>query len=98
MCVCVCVCVCIKEMFRLAFPDIVEIVIRKVEKMNELINFRKTVFLLQQSGFPRVRGLLENVRQFIPRLRFFFSLKVENGLRTLIPLFRPRSVHSGSAS
>ena len=24
--------------------------------------------------FPRVRGFLENVRQFIPRLRFFFFL------------------------
>ena len=46
--------------------------------------------------FPRVRGFWENVRQFIPRLRFFFY--VEIGLRTLIPLFRPGSVQSGPAS
>ena len=47
--------------------------------------------------FPRVRGFWENVRQFSPRLLFFF-FKVEISLRTLIPLFRPGSVHSGSAS
>ena len=49
--------------------------------------------------FPRLQGFLENVRPFIPRLRFFFFFcKVEISKRTLIPLFRPGSVHSGSAS
>ena len=38
----------------------------------------------------------ENVRPFIPRLRIFF--KLENSPRTLIPLFMPGPVHSGSAS
>ena len=46
--------------------------------------------------FPPVRGFGENVRQLIPRLRFFF--KVEISSRTLIPRFRPGSVYSGSAS
>ena len=45
--------------------------------------------------FPRVRGFWVNVQQFIPALFFF---KVEISSRTLIPLFRPGSVHSGSAS
>ena len=51
--------------------------------------------------FPRVQGFYENVRQFIPRQRFFFPFfffKVEISSRKLIPLLRPRSVHSGSAS
>ena len=49
--------------------------------------------------FPRVRGFGENGRRFIPRLRFFFLIsKVEISSRKLIPIFRPRSVHSGSAS
>ena len=47
--------------------------------------------------FPHVRGFWENVWQFIPHLHFFF-LKVEISLRTLIPLFKPGSVHSGSVS
>ena len=47
--------------------------------------------------FPRVRGLRKNIRQFNPRLPFFF-FKVEISSRKLIPLFRPGSVHSGSAS
>ena len=49
--------------------------------------------------FPRVRGFWENVRLFIPRLRFFFLLLffflVEISLRKLSPLFRLGSVHSG---
>ena len=51
--------------------------------------------------FPRLRRFWENVRPFIPRLRplFCFVLfKVDISSRTLIPLFRPGSVHSGSAS
>ena len=41
----------------------------------------------------------KKVRPFIPRLRFFFFFfEVEISSRTLIPLFRPGSVHSGSAS
>ena len=51
---------------------------------------------------PRGRELGENVRPFIPRLRFFvvvvFVFEVEIRSRTLIPLFRPGSVHSGSVS
>ena len=48
--------------------------------------------------FPRLRGFWENVRPFIPRLRFFFFFfEVEISSRTLIPLFRPGSVHSDSA-
>ena len=38
----------------------------------------------------------ENIRQCIPRLRFFF--KVEISSSKLIPLLKPGSVHSGSAS
>ena len=41
---------------------------------------------------PRVRGIWENVRQFILRLcfflSFFFFFRVEISSRTLIPLFR----------
>ena len=58
------------------------------------------------SGTPYLGGVLvafssrarfwENVRQFIPRLRLFF--KVEISSRKLISLFRPGSVHRGSAS
>ena len=44
-------------------------------------------------------GFRENVQPFIPHLPiFFFFFLVANSLRTLIPLFRPGSVHSGSAS
>ena len=35
---------------------------------------------------------------FMPCLHFFFFLEVEISSRTLIPLFMPGSVHSGSAS
>ena len=49
--------------------------------------------------FPCLRGFWENVWAFIPCLRFFFFFfEVEISLRTLIPLFMPGSVHSGSAS
>ena len=48
--------------------------------------------------FPRVRGFGENVRLFISRLRFFFLSQVEISSHKLISLFRPGSVHSGSAS
>ena len=56
--------------------------------------------------FPRLRGYVENVRLFIHRLPFFLSFfflfffffKLEISSRTLIPHFKPRSVHSGSAS
>ena len=53
--------------------------------------------------FPCVQGFWENVWQFIPRLHgfclgFFFFLIVEISLHTVIPLFRPGSVHSGSMS
>ena len=44
----------------------------------------------------------ENVRSFIPCLRFFFFFfsffEVEISSHTLIPLFMQGSVHSGSAS
>ena len=40
----------------------------------------------------------ENVRPFIPRLRFFFFFEVEMSSSTQIPLFMPGSVHSGSAN
>ena len=39
----------------------------------------------------------ENVRWFILRLRFK-KRKMDISLRALVPLFRPGSVHSGSAS
>ena len=48
--------------------------------------------------FSHLQGFGENVWPFIPCLPFFFFFKVEISLRTLIPLFRPGSVHSGSAS
>ena len=47
--------------------------------------------------FARFRGFREDVRPFVPRLRYFF-FGVEISLRTLVPLFMPESVHSGSAS
>ena len=40
----------------------------------------------------------KNGRPFISCLHFFFFLKVEISLHTLISLFRPGSVHSGSVS
>ena len=46
--------------------------------------------------FPRLRGFWENVRQFNSRLRTFLKVKISS--RTQIPLFRPGSVHSGSAN
>ena len=50
-------------------------------------------------SFLACEGFGENVRPFIPRLHFFFFFfKVEINSRTLIPFFRPGSVHSGSAS
>ena len=45
--------------------------------------------------FRYLQGFLEIVWPFIPRLFFFFFFKVEC-LHTLIPLFRPGSVHNGS--
>ena len=49
--------------------------------------------------FPHMQGFGENGRQFIPRLCFSKILnQVEISLRTLIPLFMPGLVHSGSAS
>ena len=47
-----------------------------------------------------MRGMWENVRPFVSRLRFFFfsTFTVEISSRTLIPLVKPGSVHSGSAS
>ena len=54
--------------------------------------------------FPRLWGFGENVRPFITRLRFFFfflslfSFRMEISSRTLIPLLRPGSVNSVSAS
>ena len=36
--------------------------------------------------FPRMRGFWENVKQFIPHLRFFFFFFLEICLCTLIPL------------
>ena len=47
--------------------------------------------------FPRLRVFWENVWPFNPCLRFFFFW-VETSSRKLIPLSRPGSVHSGSAS
>ena len=48
------------------------------------------------------RGFGENVLPFVPRLRFFVCLfvclEVETSSRTLIPLFVPGSVYSGSSS
>ena len=50
--------------------------------------------------FSLVRGIWENFPQFIspPGLFLLFFFKVEISMRTLIPLFTPGSVHSGSAS
>ena len=48
-------------------------------------------------AFSSLARILENVRQFIPRLHFFF-FKVETSSRAVIPLFRPESVQSGPAS
>ena len=58
-----------------------------------------TSVLSCNGGFfpPRLRGVWENVRSFLPRLRYFF-FKVDIRSRALTPLFMPGSVHSGSAS
>ena len=50
--------------------------------------------------FPHLRGFWDNVWLFIPHLRFLllFVFEVEISSHTLIPLFMPGSVHSGSAS
>ena len=47
--------------------------------------------------FTRLRGFGVNVRQFIPCLRIFF-FQMEISSHTLIPLFMPQSVNSGTAS
>ena len=51
--------------------------------------------------FARVWGFWENIWPFIPCLHFFsffFFFEVEISSCTLIPLFMPGSVHSGSVS
>ena len=50
--------------------------------------------------FPRVRGFWGECSTILspPELLFFFFFKVEIRSRALIPLFRPGSVHSGSAN
>ena len=51
--------------------------------------------------FPSLWGFWDNVWPFIPCLHFVLVVvlfKVEISLRTLIPLFSPVSVHSGSAN
>ena len=48
--------------------------------------------------FPHLWGFGESVRSFISRLCFFFFFKVEISSHTLIWLFRPGSVYSGSVS
>ena len=47
--------------------------------------------------FPHMQEFQENFQQIISRLRFFFC-KVEISSHMLIPLCRPGSAHSGSAS
>ena len=59
---------------------------------------RVTVHIKLWWVFPHVRGFGENVRQFIPCLHFFFFFKVEISSHKLVPLFRQKSVHGGSAS
>ena len=56
---------------------------------------------VNSGGFSSLARIVwENVPPFIPRLRvfFLFFFKVEISWRTLIPLFTPGLVHSGSAS
>ena len=49
--------------------------------------------------FPRVQGFWENVdNSFSACFFFWFCFKVEISSGTLIPLLRPGSVYSGSAS
>ena len=48
--------------------------------------------------FLACEDFLENVRSFMLHFAFFFFFKVESSTRTLIPVFRPGSVHGGSAS
>ena len=48
--------------------------------------------------FTRVQGFWENFWHIIPWLCFCCFFKVEISLCTLIPLFRPGSVHCGSVS
>ena len=65
---------------------------------NDLRGGQNLWFLPRVVAFFRVWRFLENVRQFIPCLWFFFFFEVEIRSHTLILLFRPGSVHSGSAS
>ena len=55
------------------------------------------VVVVVTEAFSRLRGSWENVRLFIPSQHIFF-FKVEISSCTLIPLFMPGTVHSGSAS
>ena len=48
------------------------------------------------SSLTRILGECSTIHS--PPALFFFFFKVEIGSRKLIPLFRPESVHSGSAS
>ena len=48
--------------------------------------------------FPRLWGFGENVQPFISHLQFVSFFEMEISSHTLILLFRPGSVHSGSAS
>ena len=48
--------------------------------------------------FPCWQGFRENVRPFMFHCCFFFFFKVEISLLTLIAIFRPGSVHSGSVT
>ena len=84
-------------MYQLSYTPTLKTWPANVESVDTLISGLHVVVLLVVVAFSRLRGFGENVRLFIPRLRFFF-FNVEISLRTLIPIFRPGSVHSGSAN
>ena len=57
------------------------------------------LWIVSYGGFFLVlRGFLREWSNIHSRLRFFFFFEVEISSRTLIPLFVPGSVHSGSAN
>ena len=69
-----------------------------LKRMLNLVSlFLLLLVVVAFSSLERIWGECSTVH-FPPALFFFFFFNVEINLRTLIPILRPESVHSGSAS
>ena len=97
----------VKEWTPLPMPELLMMASRKIDW--ERISAESSLMFLQRPNRQRDRTeqvvvfssrekVWENVRQFISACAFFFFFLVEIRSQTLIPLLRPGSVHSGSAS